>query len=257
MSIHRTQAVVLRSRKIRESSKVVILFSQNYGKISTIAKGSLKPKSKFGSSLEIFTHSSIMFYKKENRDLHTLSHSEIVNAFDNVKKDIVKLAYASVTGEIVERLVPQEEPNKGLFTLLVSALGEIDAAERSQLEIILSSYQLKVLHLIGYGPELARCVRCGRPVEDRAWFGLLSGGLLCPMCKDKDLHALAMSEGAIALLRDYESQPLDKLRRAHSTDKVTREVADILNSFIRMQIGEGAGVKSLDFLERIRDAGNA
>jgi len=257
MSVHRTQAVVLRSRKIRESSKIVVLFSQSYGKISTIAKGSLKPKSKFGSSLEIFTHSSIMFYRKENRDLHTLSHSEIVNAFDNIKKDVVKLAYASVAGEVVERLVPQEEPNKGLFTLLVSALGAFDAAERPQLEIILSSYQLKMLHLIGYGPELARCVRCGREVGDRSWFGLLSGGSLCPMCKDEDLHAVAMSAEALALMRLYESEPIDKLRQARSSDGVTREVADILSSFVRVQLGEVAGVKSLDFLERIRDSGNA
>jgi DNA repair protein RecO (recombination protein O) len=257
MSVHRTQAVVLRSRKVRESSKIVVLFSQNYGKISTIAKGSLKPRSKFGSSLELFTHSSIMFYRKENRDLHTLSHSEIVDAFDNIKKDFVKLAYASVAGEVVERLVPQEEPNKGLFALLVAVLGEFAAAERPQLEIILSSYQVKMLHLIGYGPELAKCVRCARPVEAGASFGLLSGGILCPMCKDKDLHAVGVSESALGLLRLCESEPMGQLRQTYPSSAATREVADVLNSFVRAQLGEGAGVKSLDFLERIRDAGNA
>jgi DNA repair protein RecO (recombination protein O) len=257
MSINRTQAVVLRSRKIRESSKVVVLFSQNYGKISTIAKGGFKPKSKFGSSLELFTHASIIFYKKENRDLHTLSHSEIVNSFDDVKRDVIKLAYASVAGEIVERLVPQEEPNKGLFGLLVAVLSEMNVAERRQLEILLSSYQLKMLHLIGYGPELARCVRCGKAVDDRIWFGLTSGGVLCPLCRDKDLNAVAISKPALELLRAYENEPLEKLRRSRSADKVTREVADVINSFLRVQVGEGAGVKSLEFLERIRDAGNA
>ena len=256
MSVHRTHAVVLRSRKIRESSKVVVMFSQNYGKISTIAKGSLKPKSKFGSSLEILTHSSILFYRKENRDLHTLSHSEIVNAFDGIRKDFIKLAYASVAGEIVERLVPQEEPNKQLFALLVSALGEISAAERSDLEILLSSYQLKVLHLVGYGPELARCVRCGRSVDERAWFGLMSGGALCTLCKDKDLHTVEMSTEVLQLLRTLEAEPLEKLRSARSADKVSREAADILNSFIRVQIGENSAMKSLEFLERIRDAGS-
>jgi len=257
MSIHRTHAVVLRSRKIRESSKVVILFSQNFGKISTIAKGSLKPKSKFGSSLELFTHSSIIFYRKENRDLHTLSHSEIVNPFENLKKDVVKLAYASAAAEVVERLVPQEEPNKSLYALLLAALGEIEAAERRQLEIVLSSYELKVLHLVGYGPELARCVRCGRSLGERVWFGLLSGGVLCPACRDKDLNFMAVSEPALRLLRAYEAEPLEKLRKTHSADKVSREAADILSAFVRVQIGEGAAVKSLDFLERMRDIGNA
>jgi DNA repair protein RecO (recombination protein O) len=256
MSIHRTHAVVLRSRKIRESSKVVILFSQNFGKISAIAKGSLKPKSKFGSSLELFTHASIIFYRKENRDLHTLSHSEIVNSFDDLKKDVVKLAYASAAAEIVERLVPQEDPNKVLYALLLTALREIEAAERRELEIVLSSYELKVLHLVGYGPELSRCVRCGRALGDRVWFGLLSGGVLCSSCRDKDLNFLAISEPALRLMRTYEAEPLEKLRKTHSTDKVSREAADILHAFVRVQIGEGSAVKSLDFLERMRDGAN-
>ena len=76
MSIQRTHAIVLRTRKVRESSKIAVFFTNKCGKISAIAKGSLRPKSKFGSSLELFTRSSIIFYKKENRELHTLSHSE-------------------------------------------------------------------------------------------------------------------------------------------------------------------------------------
>jgi hypothetical protein len=58
-------------------------------------------------------------------------------------------------------------------------------------------------------------------------------------------------------MRLCEGEPFDKLRQAYPGSAVTREVADILNSFVRAQLGEGAGVKSLDFLERIRDAGNA
>jgi DNA repair protein RecO (recombination protein O) len=257
MSIHRTHGIVLRTRKLRESSKIVVFFTRDYGKISAVAKGSLKPKSKFGSSLELFTRSALIFYKKENRDLHTLSHSEILSPYGNLKKDVVKVAYASVAGEMVERMVPGEEKNKHLYTLLGSTLKEIDVAERPQLEVILSSYELKMLHLVGYGPELTRCVRCGKDIRSEVWFGLLSGGIVCQMCSGKELNALEMTKEALELIRDYESEPIDKLRRTYSANEVTREVADILNSFVRVQIGEAAKVKSLDFLERMRDASYA
>jgi DNA repair protein RecO (recombination protein O) len=257
MSIHRTHGIILRTRKLRESSKIIVFFTRDFGKISAVAKGGFRPKSKFGSSLELFTRSAIIFYKKENRDLHTLSHSEILSSYKNLKKDVVKVAYASVAGETVERMVPGEESNKHLYTLLGSVLKQIDIAERTQLEVILSSYELKMLHLVGYGPELTRCVRCGKATGDRVWFGLLSGGALCPMCSGKDLNAVEVSQEALKLLREYESESIDKLRITYSANDVSREASDILNSFIRAQIGEGAKIKSLDFLERMRDTGYA
>jgi DNA repair protein RecO (recombination protein O) len=254
MSIHRTQGIVLRTRKIRESSRIVVFFTRDYGKISVVAKGSLKPKSKFGSSLELFTRSSIIFYRKENRDLHTLSHSDILNAHKGLKKDVVKLAYASVAGEMVERLVPGEEPNRQLFQLLDSALRQIDVAERPQLEVILTSYVLKMLHIVGYGPELTACVRCNKAVGDRAWFGLVSGGVLCRQCNGQDLNAVEISPQALDLLRKFEGEPIEKLRQTYTADRVTREISDILGSFVRIQIGESGKIKSLEFLERMRDA---
>jgi DNA repair protein RecO (recombination protein O) len=253
MSIHRTHAIVLRTRKVRESSKIVVLFTKECGRISAIAKGGLKPKSKFGSSLELFTRSSIIFYKKENRELHTLSHSESLEVFKGIKDDVFKLAYASVAAEMVERLMPVEEPNEPLYGLLVAVLREINLAERSQLELILTSYELKTLYLVGYGPELEHCVRCGKPVEEDAWFGLLSGGVLCHDCSNKDLNAMAVTYDALTLLRECRRQSIEKIRKTYPAGRPSRDATDILNAFFRAQISEGAKVRSLDFLERIRD----
>lgn len=257
MSIHRTHGIVIRTRKVRESSRIVLFFTRDYGKISTIAKGSLKPKSKFGASLELFTRSAIIFYKKENRDLHTLSHSEILSPHQGLKQDVVKLAYASVAGEMVERLVPGEEPNKQLFLLLDSALKQIDLADRTQLEVILTSYELKMLHMVGYGPELGQCVRCGKRVTDSAWFGLLSGGVLCRACSSQDLNAIEISHRAVEIMRDYQSRPIEELTETYVADRTIREISNVLGSFVRAQAGESAKIKSLDFLERMRDASYA
>jgi DNA repair protein RecO (recombination protein O) len=253
MSIHRTHAIVLRTRKVRESSKIVVFFSKKCGRLSAIAKGSLKPKSKFGSSLELFTRCSIILYKKENRELHTLSHSDTLESYQGIKDDVFKLAYASVATEMVERLMPVEEPNEALYGLLASVLKEISLAERSQLEVILSSYELKALFLVGYGPELGGCVRCSKPVDDEASFGLLSGGVLCPDCKNQDLNAMKISSEALALLRDCRSESIARARKTYSAGRTSREAADVLNAFFRAQLSEGAKVRSLDFLERIRD----
>ncbi len=252
MSINRTQGVVLRSRKIRESSKIVLFFTRDFGKISVVAKGSLKPKSKFGASLELFTRCAIIFYSKQDRNLHTLSHAEILSSYENLKKDVVKLAYGGVVGELVEKFCPNEEPNRAIYELLAKTLGQIDAAQRDELETILSMYEFKFLELIGYAPELDVCVRCGHPVDDKVWFGLASGGLLCRECYNRDLNALRLSPEALLLLRAYGKGSMEEVKKVGS-DRPTREVADLLHSFLRMQAGDGVTIKSLDFLERMRN----
>ncbi len=254
MSIHRTHGIVLRTRKFRESSKIIVFFSRRYGKISAIAKGSLKPKSKFGSSLELFTRSSLIFYKKENRDLHTLSHSEILSANLEIGKDVVKLAYASAAGEMVERLVPNEEQNETLYELLDAVLKQISVAERNQVELILASYTLKMLYAVGYGPELDLCVRCGKDLAEKVWFGLHSGGALCPACHREDLHAMEMRHETLELMRKFKSISMARLRETCSAGEFSREASDILYAFVRAQISEGARIRSLDFVERMRDS---
>lgn len=253
MSIQRTHGVVLRSRKIRESSKIVLFFTRDLGKISAIAKGSLRPKSKFGGSLELFTRCAIILYTKQDRNLHTLSHAEILASYDNLKKDVVKLAYGGVVGELVEKFCPNEEPNRSIYELLARTLGEIDAAQRDQLEVIVSMYELKFLELIGYAPQLDVCVRCGHTADDEVWFGLTSGGLLCQECHNRDLNAVRLSPNALSILRAYSNSSMQDVIKKVRSDSATREVSNLLHSFLRMQAGDGVTIKSLDFLERMRD----
>jgi DNA repair protein RecO (recombination protein O) len=255
MSINRSEAVVLRARKVRDTSKIVVFFTKRFGKVSAMAKGSLRPKSKFGSSLELLTHSLIIYYAKETRNVHTLSHSEILNPFTDIKADFAKLAYASVAVEILERFAPPEEPNEDLFDHAVLTLREFDAAARGELEVVLAYFLLNLLHLVGYGPSLSTCVRCGKETGDGdVSFGMLSGGVLCKVCVDKDINTVDLDAGVLELMRSFEGMTAKQVRKKPVPVDLSRGACDILTAFVRMVIGEGARVKSLEFLERIRES---
>lgn len=258
MSINRSEAVVLRARKVRDTSKIVVFFTKRFGKVSAMAKGSLRPKSKFGSSLELLTHSLIIYYAKENRNVHTLSHSETLNPFTDIKADFARLAYASVAVEILERFAPPEEPNEDLFDLAILTLREFDAAAREELEVILASYLLKLLHLVGYGPSLSTCVKCGKEIGDGGVsFGLLSGGVLCGTCVDRDINAVDLNTDVLQLMKSFENRTVKQIRKKSAPVDTSRGACDILTAFVRMIMGEGARVKSLEFLERMRDSNYA
>src|SRR3989304_672478 len=100
-----TDAIVLRSMKYGDTSKIVTLYSRKYGKIKVIAKGARSAKSKYGASLEPMTHSSIVIYKTEHRELHLLSKCEIASPFHKLNDDGDKMVVGLALVEIVNMVM--------------------------------------------------------------------------------------------------------------------------------------------------------
>ncbi len=100
-----TDAIVLRSMKYGETSKIVTLYSQKFGKIKVIAKGARGAKSRFGASLEPMTHSSVILYKKEERELNLLSKSEITKSFLKFGSSGDRLATGLAVVELVNMVM--------------------------------------------------------------------------------------------------------------------------------------------------------
>jgi len=118
--LYKTEGIVLKSTEFEEADKIVTIYTKNYGKISAIAKGVRKTKSKFGSSLEILTHSIFLIYKGRNIDI--VSQTEILESFFSTSKEVIKFAFAVNCVEVVNKLTEEREINIGLFNLLKEVL---------------------------------------------------------------------------------------------------------------------------------------
>ena len=151
-----TDAIVLRSMKYGETSKIVTLYSQKFGKIKVIAKGARGAKSRFGASLEPMTHSSVILYKKEERDLHLLSKSEITKSFLKFGGNGDRLATGLAFVELVNMVMHDEEENLPMFALLVESLEAVDRAAKHIINIIFA-FELRLLEIFGYGLNLHHC----------------------------------------------------------------------------------------------------
>ena len=89
-----TEAIILHSRKYSDTSKILVAFTRDEGKVSLIAKGARNPKSKFGGCLEPLSFSSLTIYKKANKELHTLGKAEIITPLRRLTADYDKLTTA-------------------------------------------------------------------------------------------------------------------------------------------------------------------
>jgi DNA repair protein RecO (recombination protein O) len=230
----RVEGIVIRSIDYGEGNKILSIFSKEAGKLSVMARGAKKLKSRLTAIAQPFTYGEFVIYKAGQ--MGTLNSGEIGNAYQGLREDIHKAAYASYLMELTERTMGENERNAPLFDQLKAALDAID--EDKDPQIVVHIYELKILAIAGYMPELGQCVSCGS-TEGAMSLSIPMGGTLCTRCRHNDPGAFAVSEGMLKLLRLFLNMDIRRLGR---TD-VKAGTKSQLKLFIRKFLDEHIDVK--------------
>ena len=152
MPILKSEGVVLRRIKYGETSLIATLYTKSSGKISLIAKGARKPKSKFVGSLEPATHSSVIYYQKDSRDIQVLSEIEIINANQYISENLRKSAVAMAIVGIVDSVMSGIESNEEIFELLSKTLSALNNTDYDV--ALLWFFEINLLQLLGFGIDV-------------------------------------------------------------------------------------------------------
>lgn len=246
MPLVTTRAVVLQTHRYSDTSKILRLMTREHGPRSTIAKGALRPKSRFGGVLEPFAEGVATFYVKESRDLHTLSGFELIRERQVLGTDLARFASASVLAELVLRLSPEHRDLR-LYAGLVQGLDALIAAPPEGVVATGLRAIWELVRVLGFAPDLGRCLECGRPIAagEAARFDFPAGGLRCLGCP----HAgRRLSAGELATLRALVEGTAESRANEMSGDLPGRQPS-LLGDFIRYHLSEGTRLRSLPFLE--------
>lgn len=253
MVICKTEALVLKWQELGETSKIVTLYSKSFGKIKVVAKGARKTKSRFGASLEPITHNHIVFYKKETTDLFPLSQSDIIQPFPKLKLDLEQFGHASAVCELTDRLMVAPEPNLQWFRAILTCLEKIEQRPPEDVEKILWHFQLKACDILGYRPQLSSCVSCSKKLEGiNCSLSFSRGGALCESCAGKDPEALTAHLGTIKFLGTLQASSLDKALILRYDSIIQAEASFFLKRFFEYHTENQRGLKSLEFLEKMK-----
>ncbi len=203
-----TEGIILRQTKTLHSRRMIVLFSERYGKISAGTYISERGKSKSSLALRPFTLGRYELYK--NRDSYNINASETVESFFSIGEDVEKFMAASYALELTNRLLPEDEPAAGIFNLLKEFLKLLEH-RKDDYDALLICYMLKALQMSGNGPQLKMCCRCGRQ-DNLKHFSIHDGGLLCSACPadEEKLNTLIfeLSDDIINVVRFMESHPI-------------------------------------------------
>lgn len=234
------EGLVISEQDYKESSKIIKVLTSD-GIISIIAKGSRKLKSNDRNSTSKITLSSFNIIYKED-GLSTLTDSDIINSYKNIKKDIIKISYASYLLDLASQVMKQNN-NKDIYNLLVDSLNKIEEGFSSI--VITNILELKYLDYLGVMPIIDECSICGTK-NGIATISGKDGGYICNNCLT---NQPIVDEKTIKLIRMFCYVDISKISKLEISDKIKNEINTFLDDYYDKYTG--LYLKTKSFLKNL------
>jgi len=245
MSVFETEALILRSYNLAEADKIVVCLSRSAGLIRGVAKGCRKLKNRFGAALEPFTLVNLTYYEKENRELVSFRQVEILKSRFNLSSNASMLTAFAYMGDLLIDFSPPHQANDNLFRM---ALACFEAASETpdDLDAVLRYFEVWLLKLEGFLPDMRVCANCQKALADEATFLGPDLSLRCSQCSNG--RGGAVSKQLRSHLRTAEKlSPAKFAEGARDVSKDTkRETAELTFHIIG---------RVLERMPRVRPAG--
>jgi DNA repair protein RecO len=251
VAIVQTDALVLRSYRLGETSLIVHLFTADHGLLRCVAKGARGPKSRFGAALEPAVRVHAVIYRKLARDLQLLSKADIVTYWPQLWDDPDRFARAGAVLEFLDRAAYGETADAPLLDLATETLASLSAAPHPVLEAIVRGFEIQALRQLGLAPELTSCLECRSPLERGGLFHPIRGGLLCGAPCGGDGAAFRISERARKTLLALGERTPASVGTWAMERYPESEVSRAIERFLSAHLERFDGLRSLRVGERI------
>lgn len=239
--------MILRRQDLGETDRLVTLYTPEKGKLRAVAKGVRRPGSKVAGHLEPFTRSRLLLAR--GRELDIITQAEAVANYAGLRRDLMRLGQAAYAAELLDRFGVEESDTQATFLLMTDTLERLENDPLP--ENALRYFQIRLLDLVGFRPELGRCVGCGeplRPVDQH--FSASEGGVLCPSCGSTRRHVRPLSLAALKVLRHYQRSPYSEARQPSVSPTVASELENTLESYLSHLLERE--LKAASFMRQVR-----
>lgn len=248
MANYKTKGIVLKSIKLGEADKIVTIYSSERGKISAVAKGIRRTKSKFGARLEPFSYVDLMLY--DGRNLDIVTQVELISSFREIREDYDKVVYGSAMLDLLDKICPLEQEDDRIFALVLSSLKVLASASKG-IPLLLAVFDLKLMSIAGYRPNISNCVICSDEksyFKGHAIFSSEWGGLLCEKCGLSDIDAVSISRMTLEVLSEILRRDMEDAANLEVSQKVEKELLSLTQRYVKHYLQ--ARLKSREYLTK-------
>ena len=236
-----------------EADRILTLYTIDSGKIRAVAKGVRRTKSRLGGHLELLNRVSVSLGR--GRDLDVVSEAQALQTYRLLRDDLERLSKAIYLAELVDTFSVERSSGYSVYELLAEALGHLE--ETSNPDLLLRHFEVRLLDLSGYRPELHNCVECRAELEpaDHA-FSCAAGGVRCPRCRgasEDPLILISVNSMKVLRLLQRERQP-SRVSGLRVSARVAAETERTLRTYIRYIVERE--LKSAEFMNLVTRGGN-
>jgi len=265
-----TTALVLKRRDHNEHDRLFCLYTKDYGKLDVLAKGTKKISSKLNPYMEPFYLVKVMIAKGKVFD--KLANCNLIEGYQNLRHDLFGFALINYLAEITDGLIMGQTQNNDKFDLLLKTLEILEqeilkraasadgstklimtaSAEKEKLLLLANLYGLKLLSLLGYQPEIKRCLICHKGILlTKNIFDFSHGGVICEDCKKVCLieDYVLVSDQVIKLLQLGQEKELDFFINLGIDRDTIKQFNQVVYKLLAVNMERP--LKSLEFIEKI------
>ena len=239
------EGIITKEVAYQESSKILTIFTKEYGMISVLSKGCRTLKSKLRSGSRVLSYGKFFIrYKKDG--LSILTSIDIINPFTSIFSDIARISYASYMLELSNEVFRSSLENN-IFDLLRDTLIKLN--EGYDGEVLISILEVKYLSYLGVSLNVDSCVVCGNKTRIKT-VSIDSGGFLCDNCYTNEK---IYSSKMITLLRTFSYVDISKISKLEVSNETKCELDSFLEEYLEKY--SGLYLKSRSFLKNLKKIG--
>jgi DNA repair protein RecO (recombination protein O) len=250
--VTRTEAIVLRHRRLGEADRIVTLLTPFRGKVDAVAKGALRPRSKLGGHLEPLTRVEVLL--AHGRTLDIVTQAQMHDGFPALHTDLDRLSTGMYLLELTDRMTVEHAEARDVYELLSASLVRLGRGDG--VHLVTRTFELELLSITGFRPEWRTCIACGTPVSaERATWSALGGGVVCASCREGREDAVAIDATVLKVLRAIQDGPYEEAARIRLNSELAGGLERVMHALMRA-VSERA-LATAQFVADARRAGVA
>ena len=235
-------ALVLRTVDFSETSRIVTLYTRQFGKIEALAKGGRRLKGPFESSLDVLARNAVTFIQKRGDVLDLLTESKLLRRFRVRSSNFAGTLGGYYVAELVNSFTAPGDPLPSLYDLTVKVLPQLE--EGTLVMRTLVRFEGRLFQLIGQSPSFRNCVMCSvsipREPNCRIMFGMIDGGVLCPDCSPEHKQTVAVAAETLDIWEALVD-PLDRSeawKHLSISPQTLGEIRRLANQYVCCLLGK-------------------
>lgn len=238
-----TKAIILKKQNTGEYDQWVTCYTEDFGKLTAVAKSILRPSSI--QALHLDTFSLVEFDLISGRGMPIITGAQAVDSFRNIKNSLIKTATAYFFTEAIDRMVFENDTDEHLWNFLISFFSELD--QTSKPLALFRQGQARLLDILGYFPSVDSCKACDDKLGENNFgaFNHVLGGVICKECFLSGHSGILISQSDFEILH-------------YSHDRVINMTSSLVESYKKSILDgmfeyiSGSKFYSLDLLNMIR-----